>query len=305
MWGASQWVLIRTVDGTQFQGETTLRSVHVGSQDIKLDQILSLHSGAALSESESARVSSGITAIQSTDRKARDLAVEELTMIGVPVATPLLKTYKDTDQHEPRPLYRLFERVMPSNADNFDRAKGIARLKNGEAIRGDFSGPSVDIVREDKSKESLPWSKIRVLAVRQKQIHKTMPVHTLRHCQQIEYLDTGVFLSSSAKVESTAKGFGRLSWDGDVWACDPDGLKKPAGGTYTSNLFEGQPFGALIGRVGSAGDNFLLGTKASKSGLPTGKLMMAVNDNRHWQNNLGTYTVSLNVTDAYDLGDAQ
>jgi len=32
---------------------------------------------------------------------------------------------------------------------------------------------------------------------------------------------------------------------------------------------------------------------------------MAINDNPHWQNNLGTFYVTLSATDAYDLGDAQ
>ncbi|MBL8235610.1 MAG: hypothetical protein JNL98_44380, partial [Bryobacterales bacterium] len=64
-------------------------------------------------------------------------------------------------------------------------------------------------------------------------------------------------------------------------------------------------FGALIGRVGAGGQVFFVGTKASKTGLPAGRLMLAVNDNRHWQNNLGTYTVTMTVSEAYDLGDAQ
>ncbi|MBS1823734.1 MAG: hypothetical protein JST93_00305 [Acidobacteria bacterium] len=302
---AAQWVLIRTTDGVTVEGETSLASVKLGSSALKIDQILSVHSAAEPSAAETAKIDAGLAAIQATDRKARDLAVEELTNIGAPVLTPLLKIYKDTDQHEPRPLYRLFERIMPSNADGFDRTASYVRLKSGDVQRGTLGGGSVEIRKADGSKESLDWSKIRMLAVRQRAIRRVIPVHSLKHCQQIEYLDTGISLTASSKMDSTAKGFARLSWNADVWACDPDGLKKPAGGTYTSNLFDGQPFGALIGRVGAGGQVFFVGTKASKTGLPAGRLMLAVNDNRHWQNNLGTYTVTMSVTDAYDLGDAQ
>ena len=42
-----------------------------------------------------------------------------------------------------------------------------------------------------------------------------------------------------------------------------------------------------------------------KTGLPPGRLLMAINDNGHWQNNLGTFTVRMTVSDAYDLGAAQ
>lgn len=302
---AAQWVLVRTTDGTTIEGETSLTAVKLGATALKIDQILSVHNAADATAAETAKIEAGLAAIQGTDRKARDLAVEQLTNIGLPVMTPLLKTLKDTDQHEPRPLYRLFERVIPSHADGFDRSLSMVRLKNGEALRGVLGEGTVEVRKEDGSKESLPWPKIRLLAVRQRSVKRLMQVHTLRHCQQIEYLDTGIVLSKASKVDSTAKGFARLSWNGDNWACDPDGLKKPAGGTYTSNLFDNQPFGALIGRIGAAGEVFFVGTKASKSGLPAGRLMLAVNDNRHWQNNLGTYTVVMTATEAYDLGDAQ
>lgn len=302
---AAQWVLIRTTEGITVEGETSLATVKLGSTALKIDQILSVHNAAEPSAAESAKIDAGLTAIQGTDRKARDLAVEELTNIGVPVVTPLLKIYKDTDQHEPRPLYRLFERVMPSHADGFDRGLSVVRLKSGDALRGALGAGSVEVRKSDGSKETLDWGKIRMLAVRQKVVKRVMAVHSLKHCQQIEYLDTGVALSSASKIDSTAKGFARLSWNADVWACDPDGLKKPAGGNYTSNLFDGQPFGALIGRVGAGGQVFFVGTKSSKTGLAPGRLMLAVNDNRHWQNNLGTYTVTMAVSEAYDLGDAQ
>ena len=32
---------------------------------------------------------------------------------------------------------------------------------------------------------------------------------------------------------------------------------------------------------------------------------MAINDNTHWQNNVGTFYVDMSATNAYDLGDAQ
>lgn len=306
---ASSTVWIRTTDGMELEGETTLKSVKLqtpkGAMEWKLDQLLSVHSGADASAQETARIEAGLAAIQGTDRAARDKAVEELTAIGLPVVTPLLKTLKDTDQHEPRPLYRLFERVMPSDGDDFDRSLSLVRLSNGTAARGKLSDGSVEIKKADGTKETVAWAKIRALAVKQKLVKRSIGVHTLRHCQQIEYLDSGVILTAASKVDSSAKGFGRFSWNADNWASDPDGLKKPAGGTYTSNLFEGLPFGALIGRVSASGKNFLVGTRLSKTGLGAGKLMLAVNDNRHWQNNLGTYSVVMTVTDAYDVGLAQ
>jgi hypothetical protein len=219
--------------------------------------------------------------------------------------TPLLKAYKDTDQHEPRPLYRLFEKVMPSAADGFDRTLSLVRLSSGEALRGTLPDGTVELKTADGGKVALPWAKIRTLAVRQKLVRRSTPVHSLRHCTQIEYLDTGVVLTAASKLDLSTRGFVRLSWDVDGWASDADGLTKPGSPAYKTNLVDGHPFGALVGRVGANGEVFFLGKKATKAGLPAGRLGLAVNDNRHWQNNVGSYYVTLTVGEAYDLGDAQ
>jgi hypothetical protein len=132
-----------------------------------------------------------------------------------------------------------------------------------------------------------------------------MQAHSLRHSTQIEYLDSGVVVGTASKLGFAARGLVRLSWDTDSWASDADGLKVPGAPAYKSNLVDGQPFGALVGRVGATGDVFFIGKKATITGKPAGRLVLAVNDNKHWQNNLGTFSVAMTASDAYDLGDAQ
>ena len=150
----------------------------------------------------------------------------------------------------------------------------------------------------------MEWSKIRTLAVRQKSVRRTLQVHSLKHSTQIEYLDTGVVLTATSKAIFAAKGLVRLSWETDSWASDADGLKVPGSPAYKSNLVDGQPFGALVGRVEPAGAMFLIGKSGNVTGK-SGRLRLAVNDNAHWQNNLGTFLVTMTATDAYDMGDAQ
>lgn len=296
---ASDWVLIRTIDGSTIEAQADVAALG------KSGSILSFHNGAELSAEEKERIQAGIASIQGKDRAARDAAVEELTAIGVPVMTPLLASLKDTDQHEPRPLYRLFERLMPSDADGLDRTLSLLRLDNGKDVRMATPAGSLELRKRDGSKSPLPWSSVRSLAVRRKLVRRSMEVHSLRHCTQIEYLDTGVILTADSKVDTLADGFVRLSWNEDGWATDADGLKKPGSPAYKTNLVAGHPFGALVGRVGAGGTVFFVGKKATKTGLAAGRLALAVNDNAHWQNNLGTYRVALAATDAYDLGAAQ
>lgn len=295
---ASDWVRIRTTEGKEMEAQANVAALRNRS-------VLSFHSGTAASEYEKARIASGLAAIQGKDRAARDAAVEELTAIGVPVMTPLLAALKDTDQHEPRPLYRLFERLMPSYADGPDRTLSLLRLENGTAVRVAVPSGSLNLQMRDGTRTTIPWASVRSLAVRKKLVRRTMPVHSLRHCTQIEYLDTGLILTAASKAGFTADGFVRLSWNEDGWASDADGLKKPGSPAYKTNLVAGHPFGALVGRIGAGGEVFFIGKKAARSGLPAGRLELAVNDNAHWQNNLGTYTVAVTVTDAYDVGEPQ
>jgi hypothetical protein len=291
------WVL--TKDGASAESTTSLGSIKVTvdgkSRTLPLSSILSVHNGEAASATEAEKIAKGLAVIPGTDRKASDSAVEALTYIGLPVMTPLLKAYKDTDQHEPKPLYRLFERIIPSQADQFDRELSLIRLTNGELLRGKVEAFQLG---------SQSWSNIRVLAVRQKRVTRRVDIHSLRHSTQIEYFDTAVLFTAASNGTATASGFTRLSWETDGWATDPNGLQKP-GPNYKTNLVDGHPFGALVGRFQASGEVFFLGKSWTSKPGAAGKLFLAINDNRHWQNNLGNYRVTITATDAYDLGDPQ
>jgi hypothetical protein len=61
----------------------------------------------------------------------------------------------------------------------------------------------------------------------------------------------------------------------------------------------------VLGRVGVAGERWFAGKHLEKADVGAGRLYFAVNDNEHWQNNIGSYRARIAVTDAYDLGEAQ
>ena len=44
---------------------------------------------------------------------------------------------------------------------------------------------------------------------------------------------------------------------------------------------------------------------ASSGIIAVNSAFAVINDNEHWQNNVGAYRLKLSVTDAYDLGEAQ
>jgi hypothetical protein len=288
--------MLRLTDGSVVEGPASFSIAGTGAA-----QILSFHSASTASPAEAQQIAADLAVVQADkDRAARDQAVERLTAIGLPVMTPLLNLYKDTDQHEPRPLYRLFEKIISSQADGFDRTQGLLRLANGQMLRVGAPAGSVKV-----DKREIPWSEVRTLAVRQKKVSKTAEVHSIRHSTQIEYFDTGIVLGGGSQLTAAASGFTRLSWKEDGWATDPNGLTKPGSPAYKTNLVDGHPFGALLGRLGAKGATFAIGKAYGPRAPGAGRLGLAINDNRHWQNNLGTYQVKLTATDAYDVGQGQ
>lgn len=292
----------QVLEGSLSAGNFTLNGNSPRSLDV--ETLLSINLAAEASPRETERITAALAAVQGADRVARDTAVAELTDIGLPALTPVLNAYKDRDLREPDALYRLFGRLMPGYADAADRSLDLIRLKNGDALRERVGMESLTFQPPGRTVMKLPLALIRALAVRQGVIEKTFEVQALRHCTQIEFLDTGVVLGPQSRVEATAAGYVRLSFAIDGWASDPDGLKVP-GPNYKTNLVDGFPFGALVGKVGATGPRFSVGRHLDKTGLGEGRLYLAVNDNAHWQNNIGSFRVRLRVSDAYDVGDPQ
>jgi hypothetical protein len=297
-------VRLLTREGKVLEGGLSAGSFTINGTALRGETLLSINLAAEASPRETERITAGLATIQSTDRATRDTAVAELTDLGLPALTPVLNAYKDRDLREPDALYRLFSRLMPGYADAADRSLDLIRLKNGEAMRGRAGIDSLTLQASGSGETKVPLASIRSLALRQAVIEKSIEVHSLRHCTQIEFLDTGVVISSQSRVEATAAGFVRLSFAIDGWASDPDGIKVP-GPNYKTNLVDGFPFGALVGKVGATGSRFIVGRQLNKTELGEGRLYLAVNDNGHWQNNIGSFRVKLRVSDAYDLGDSQ
>jgi hypothetical protein len=304
-------VQLLTRDGKSIEGDimpTTLDLATGGKvRKIALRDVLSIAFGAPASPSEAAHITTDLAVVSAnTDRSARDMAVGELTDIGLPVMTPLLDTYKDTDMHQPYPLYRLFARIVPGYADEADRSLDLIRLADGSTLRGKILPTDLPTfaLNVNGTTLSVPFAGVRRLAVRRKEVVRTFDLQALYHCVQIEYLDSGVAVGSASKIEESAQGSVRLSWNADGWLSDADGLKVP-GPHYNTNLYDGMPYGAILGRIGGGGPRFLVGQHFSKPTPGVGRLYFCVNDSPHWQNNLGSFRVKLRVTDAYDLGDPQ
>jgi len=298
---------VRTSDGRDIEGTLvtgTLAFTVAGvARQVAMGDLLSFHSAAPASSFEAQRIDVDLKAVAGADPKAAEAATAELTDIGLPVLTPLLRSYADTDAHEPDPRYRLFARIVPGHADAQDRTLDLVRLADGETFRGRWTPVDLKLQTTDGVETTLAAATIRRLAIQRPTVERTFELQALHHCTYVGFLDTGVVVTPVSKLRADAAGFVRLSFDEDGWATDPDGIKEPLPGKR--KLQEGFRWGSVLGRVGPAGERWFAGRHVDKADLGAGRLYFAVNDNEHWQNNIGGYRVRVHVTNAYDLGDAQ
>lgn len=305
--GASRMVWAVTKDGGSVEGRLALEALTVtvngAPRKVALRELRSFHSAGPASPEETLRITRGLAAVQGKDFKAAEAAAADLTEIGLPVMSPLLAAYKDVDGHEPDPLYRLFGRIVPGFADAADRKLDLIRLADGGALRGKLSPIELKVTGADGKTTLLPAGSVRRLAVRQPSVERNFELQALRHCTYVSWFDTGVSVTPSSRLQADSAGYVRLSFDEDGWSSDPDGIETPLPGKR--KLQEGFRWGVVLGRVGASGDRWLAGKHVEKTSLGAGRLFFAVNDNEHWQNNIGAYRVRLRVKDAYDVGEPQ
>lgn len=300
---------VRTTEGADIEG--TLRAdfltfdVAGAKRQVAVQDLLSFHSAAPASAYEAACIERDLPALARTDAKGTDVdvALAELTDIGLPVLTPLLQSCVDTDAHEPDRRSRLFSRIVPGHADGRDRTLDLVRLAGGDVFRGKWAHVDLRLQDADGKETTIPAASVRRLAIRRPRVDRGFELHALRDCTYVAFFDTGVSVTEASRLQADAAGYVRLSFDEDGWATDPDGLHETLPGKR--KLQEGFRWGAVLGRVGPTGARWFAGKHADKDDLGQGRLYFAVNDNEHWQNNVGSFRVRLSVTQAYDLGDAR
>ncbi len=296
---------IRTKDGKDIEGELSSGSlaftIDGKPRTIGFGELLSYESGDPASEWEGAKIATDLVSIGGADFKQIQVAAEELSEIGLPVLTPLLRSYQDTDGHEPDWRYRLFARIVPGYADRQDRTLDLVRLANGDVLRGKVTASEIVIRGADSKEVTVSGSAIRRLAILRKNVERTIDLHALRDSTYVSYCDSGIRTRPNTLLFADATGYVRLSFDEDGWATDPDGIHDPLPGKR--RLQEGFRWGSLLGRVGVGGERFFVGTHLEKNDLGSGALYFSINDNEHWQNNVGSFRVKLVATNAYDVGD--
>ena len=319
-------ILFKTGQSYEATLVTSKLKVEIGQKilDIPFCNILSLNTAGELSDYEKQCVDESLDtllgknrgadrhvgAFMQTDRRLCELATAQLVDIGLPVISPLFAALPEVDYREPKAAYRLYARIIPGGyADCEDRTLDLIRCKDGQALRGKILNKDLELRKSSSSKtEIIVFSSIRRLGIRQKRIDRVFDIHSYEHCTQVEFLDSGIILTSDSQLQQRAQGYIHLCYSPDLscWSSGPDGLTEDAKtGHQPNNKIDGFAYGAILGRIGPDGPCWLGGSNVTKTGLGVGRLYFAINDSSHFQNNIGSYRVNLKVTNAYDIGEAK
>jgi hypothetical protein len=270
-------------------------------------RVCSYHSALPPSEHEQRQIDEAFPRLDSEKVVEAEQAAATLGRIGLPVMTRLLQSFTDDDGIQPGYRYRLYERIMPGQADAMARDQGLLRTVDGASLRANLKSDqltlAVDSGEPGKSKYvEIAKDKIRSIGVLRPAVTRELQLDARQHVTYIEWLDTGIDLTGESTLQIEADGFVRLSFDEDGWACDPDGIHDPLPGKR--RLQEGFRWGSILGRVGPGGEKWFVGKGVEKADLPEGRLYLVINENERWQNNIGSFRVRVTVKQAFDMGEA-
>lgn len=301
-------VSVLKTDGLQLQGISADAKVRVtvdgAAQEYPLSAVLSIHRAAEASPIEQKVIEKLVPQLSDKKVPTAESAAAKLADIGLPVMTPLLRSYTDDDAISPDLRYRLYPRIMPGHADAMDRTLDFVRLANGRCLRGKVEMAPLEVKpKEATDVAAVPFDQIRRLAVLQEKIEKSFELDSIRHYTYIAALDAGVLVTPKSSLVADAEGFIRISFDEDGWACDPDGIHDPLPGKR--RLQQGFRWGSILGRVGPTGDRWFVGRHAEKSDLGRGRLYFVINENERWSNNIGRYRMKITVNNAFDIGEPE
>jgi hypothetical protein len=297
-------VSVLTRGGDEIVGTCKNQTIELGLDEVvsvELRALLSFHSGDPASEYEAKTIDANLGLLGDTVNPGSEIAAATLTDIGLPVMTPLLKGFADTNAKEPDYRYRLFGRIIPGHADALNRSLGLVRLADGRTVRANPRIQEISIQDAKRNRILVKSKDIRRIAVLRDNVKRTFELQSLHHCTYVGFLDTGIITTAQSKLEATAKGYVRLSFDEDGWSTDPHGIVTPLEGKR--KLQEGFRWGSVLARVGPNGERWFVGEHIEKSNLGSGRLYFVINDNEHWQNNIGSFRVQLSVDHAFDVGE--
>lgn len=279
------------MDGTIITGQLTTKSLPIstdfGDLVVPMEAIASFAPGLGSHPEIDKTINQFIAQLGSPDAKTRDKAQAQLLSYG-PGLLPVLQEYtNDPDAERKVRIATITEELMGLDPDDFDAASGptvsLNRLDHIVTERFTIAG-------QIQQKTFTIASKFGELTVQLKDIKSVQQMTTdkpeTRKTVAVSGMDmtcrnykkTGIRVNRGDRIIISAEGRITMSPWGSNSVSGPDGM--PNNGMYKGKI----PMGALAGRIGDSGEEFLVGSKKSFVAKKTGVLQLGFAMQQNWAN---------------------
>ena len=279
------------MDGTIITGQLTTETLPIstdfGDLVVPMQAIASFAPGLSSHPDIDKTINQFIAQLGNPDAKTRDKAQAQLLSYG-PGLLPVLQEYNnDPDAERKVRIATITEELMGMEDDAFGPEQGptvsLNRLDHIVTERFTIAG-------KIQQKTFTIASKFGELTVKLKDIKSVQQLTTdkpeTRKTVAVSGMDmtcrnykkTGIRVNRGDRIIISAEGRITMSPWGSNSVSSPDGI--PQNGMYKGKI----PMGALAGRIGDSGEEFLVGSKKSFVAKKTGVLQLGFAMQQNWAN---------------------
>lgn len=296
------------MDGTIITGKLVTKALPVSTQFgelvVPIDAITTFSPGLQSHPDIYQQINTLIQQLASPDANARDKAQAQLLTYGPGLLGELLAYADDPDAERKVRIAKLTEELMAIEPDDFElegQGPGLSLARLDQIVTEHFT-----IAGKIKQDAFTITSKFGELSVKLKDIKAVERVSgdkpEVRRSIDVSgsdmtcrnYKKTGIRVNRGDRVIISAEGQITMSPWGSNSVSGPDGL--PQNGMYNGQI----PMGALAGRIGDSGEEFLIGSKSSFVAKKSGVLQLGFAMQQNWANYQfpGKFTARIRVVPA-------
>lgn len=291
------------MDGTVITGKLETQNLPIktafGDLVVPITAIHSFSPGLASHKDLDKKIQQLITQLGDADAKRRDKAQAELMTFGPGLVTELQRHAKDPDAERKVRIATIIEELFANQDDEEEGGgTGVSLARLDTIVTEHFT-----VAGEIKLQTFNIRSKFGKLVVRLADIKSAqrMAEQSPETRRKIEvrgtdmagtnYKKSGIRVNRGDKVIINAEGRITMTPWGNNSVSSPDGIAQ--NGMYKGNI----PMGALAGRVGEGGEEFLVGSKSSFVAKKSGMLYLGFAMQPNWANYQfpGQYEVRIRV----------
>ena len=304
-------VRVYLMEGSIVSGNLSVEVLTVktafGTLEIPVEHVVSFTPGLESHPQLRDRIGRLIQQLGSNDAAERDQAQRELTDFGPGIRTLLERYRKDPDAERRTRIEKILEEVELQASDDpfLDEPRPSLILEDTiETDRFTIVGqiaPESFRVETPFGPLTVALKDIRYVAREsdEKPEVRARASVDASHLPQVGLKDTGIRLKRGDRVSVTAKGSIIMTPWGNNVSSTPDGA-----GMNVPTYAAGIPSGALIGRIGRSGEEFLVGARNEFTAKTTGTLYLGVAMAHQFANQgytfPGSYDVRLRVNPSED-----